>query len=327
MIEAEADDAVVDEEVEAVVDTKVDDKVEAKVETKVDGAVDAKAEETTEEKAYWPSDWREKAAEHYSAGSKTAYNKELKRLKNIVDPAGLYGMYREAESKITSGNMIHKPGKNATEDDLKAYHKALGAPDKASDYIDNLVLSNEQVIGDDDKETAKSFAEEMYKAGANQQTMNTAMDWYYANQEATAAALDDSDEQTKYNSERELKEEFGGAFKRRTANISSLFAQAPGGSDLENGESLYARLIGGRMADGTIIGNDPDMIRLLVSLAGDANPAAAIMEEGMGTTKAVDQEIKDIEKIMRTDKRDYFKNYATRYQELLTARDKISAHE
>ena len=328
MIEVEADAAVVDDKVEDKVEDKVDYKVvDQKVEDKVDDKVEEKVDDKTEEAdQYWPKDWREKAAAHYAGDSKTAYTKELKRLKNIVDPAGLYGMYREAEGKITSGNMIHKPGKNATEEDMKAYHKSLGAPDTAEDYVKDLVLADEQVLGDDDKALALGFAGEMYKAGASQQVMNTAMDWYYANQEAIAAAQDDSDEKVKYDSEKELKEEFGPAFKRKTSNISSLFVQAPGGSDLSNGDSLYARLIGGRMADGTIIGNDPDMIRLLVHLAGDANPAAAIMEEGMATTKAVDQEIKDIEKIMRTDKRDYFKNYAGRYQELLAAREKIAAH-
>ena len=234
-------------------------------------------------------------------------------------------MYREAEGKITSGNMIHKPGKNATEDDMKAYHKALGAPDKVEDYVENLALSNGQVLGDDDKELATVFAGEMYKAGASQQIMNAAMDWYYANQESSAAQIDENDEQKKWSAEEELKEEYGPAFKRKTANISSLFAQAPGGTDLENPESLYSRLVAGRLSDGTIIGNDPDMIRLLVSLAGDANPAASVMEDGMGTAKSVEQEIKEIEKIMRTDKRDYFKNYADSYSELLEVRDKIAA--
>ncbi len=169
------------------------------------------------------------------------------------------------------------------------------------------------------------FAQNMHEAGLNQDQMNKAMGWYYEQQEALAAQQDDFDEQTRYEAERELKEEFGAAFKRKTAGIAGLFTETPGGPDVSNPDSLYARLIGGRLADGTLVGNDPDVVRWLTSLAGDVNPAAQTLPDGMGSSKSVEDEIAEIEKVMRSNKREYFKKHAGRYAELLEVREKMKA--
>jgi len=291
---------------------------------KTEDKVEAKTEEKSEEKAdYWPKDWREQVAKHASAGNEKVYDRELKRLQRVTDPAAIYGNYREAETKISSNKAIFKPGKDATEDDIKAYHKALGVPEKPEDYIENLKLPHDQTIGDEDLEVANEFAQEMHQAGANQEVMNKALNWYYERQELAAAAQDDADEAQKHAAQEELKEEYGASYNRRTAGIASLFAEAPGGTDVANGDSLYSRLIGGRLSDGSLVGNDPDVVRWLANLAGDVNPAGVTLPDGLGTTQSVNDEIKSIEKIMRTDKREYFKNHAGRYAELLEARQKI----
>src|SRR5574342_335296 len=77
-------------------------------------------------KSDWPDNWRERLAEHYAAGDKKRYNQELKRLQRITDPVGVYGMYREMESKFTSGGLIKLPGKDAKPEEVEAFHKALG---------------------------------------------------------------------------------------------------------------------------------------------------------------------------------------------------------
>ena len=87
--------------------------------------------------------------------------------------------------------------------------------------------------------------------------------------------------------------------------------------------------MGVRMADGSIIGNDPDMVRFLVALALDKNPVASVVEDGDQTGKSVDTEIASIEKRMREDRSAYFKDEKTqaRYRELIGARDKIQARK
>lgn len=285
------------------------------------------AESKDGDKPYWPADWREKAAAHYAAGDAKAQARELKRLQGVTDPAGLFGMYRELESKWTSGGLIKKPGKDAKPEEIAEFNKSLGVPEKIDDYFKDLKLDNGAVLGDMDMPVAKSFAEAAHKAGIPPAGVHAALNWYFANQESQAAALDEMDDTFRREAETELKEEFGPALRRKTNAIATLFAQAPGGTDLQNNASLYARLMGGRTSDGKIIGNDPAIVRWLVGMVQEVNPAISVVEDGDQSGKGVDAEIAEIEKVMRTDRRRYDKELAPRYAQLLAARDRIQARK
>jgi hypothetical protein len=188
-------------------------------------------------------------------------------------------------------------------------------------------LENGAVIGEADKPLVDAFAQAVHKAGAPPQVLNAALNWYFKNQEDQAAAMDEADETFRVEAERALKDDLGPAFKRKVNAIGSLFDIAPGGPDIKNEKSLYARLMGGRTADGKIIGNDPDVVRFMMALALDRNPAATVVEDGDQSGKSIDAEIRDIEQVMRTDRRRYDKEFAPRYGELLAARDKVRARQ
>jgi hypothetical protein len=278
-------------------------------------------------KPYWPEDWRQKVAEHVGAGDKKAVDREIKRLQRFTDPNGIYAMARELESKLGRGGLVKVPGADAKPEEVAEFHKALGVPEKPEGYLKDVKLDNGAVLGDNDKPVAASFAEAMHSVGAPPAAVNAALNWYFKSQEAQAEALDVADDEFRTESERALKEEFGNAYKRYTTSIQSLFASAPGGMDANAEGSLFARLMGGRMADGRIIGNDPDMVRFLVSLAREVNPAATVTESAGATGKGLEDEIREIEKFMRKSRREYFKDehMQARYQELLGARAKIQA--
>jgi hypothetical protein len=296
--------------------------------TGADSETDDKAkEEAKPAKTDWPADWREKWAEHASAGDKKAYKKELARLQRITDPAGVYGMYRELEGRFTGGGLVKLPGKDAKPEEVKAFHTALGVPEKPEGYMEHIKLESGAVIGEADKPMLNSFTEALHKAGAPPSAVNAAANWYYQRQEAIAAEVDEQDEAFRREAEKTLKEELGPAFKRQTNAISHLFATAPGGADAKNANSLYSRLVGGRTADGKLIGNDPEVMRWLISMVNEVNPAATVVEDGRQGGKSLDDEISGIEKIMRENRREYDQKHATRYGELLAAREKIQARQ
>jgi len=274
-------------------------------------------------KAYWPTDWREKAAEHIAAGDKKAYDRELKRLQRITDPAGLYGAYRELDNRLNGGGLIKVPGKDAKPEEIANFHKALGVPEKAEDYLKDLKLENGAVIGDADKPMVAGFTEALHKSGAPPAAVQAAINWYYKQQEDAAAAIDQADDDFQRESQAALKEEWGPALKRELAGIKTLFKAAPGGADDKNPKSLYARLVSGRTADGKIIGNDPDMLRWLVSLV---TPAEKNVEEGIQNGMTLEAEKEKIEQIMRTDRPLYNKQYAARYGEILAKLGRVQAH-
>lgn len=270
-------------------------------------------------------DWRKEIAEHHAAGDKKAYTKELKRLEGISDPKAIWGMYRELESRFTSGGLIKIPGKDAKPEDVQAFNKALGVPEKPDEYTKDLTLENGAVVGEVDKPYVDSFAEYMHKANARPAEFKAALNWYYAQQEANAARMDEEDEEHQRESIKALKEDYGPSYDRRIRSIGSIFASAPGGADANNEKSVYARLMGGRTADGRLIGNDPDIIRWFDGLRGEINPAASVVEDGDQSGKSIEDEIKAIEKIMREDRKTYNRDYANRYAELLAVREKVRA--
>lgn len=328
LAELEIDDDNSDDD-KAADDKQVEDKAAVeKQEPKVEDPVkkDGTAEKE-EKKSSWPDDWRELAAKHYAAGNEKAYKKELARLQRITDPSGLYGMYRELEGKFTSGGLVKLPGKDAKPEDIAAFHKALGVPEKPEDYLNEIKLEKGVVIGDADKPMLSSVLDTVHKAGGTPQVVNAIVNWYYSQQEENAAKLDEADDAFRHEAMAALKEEYGSSFRRKTSAIAPLFAQAPGGTDIKNENSLFARLLGGRTADGKIIGNDPDIVRFLVGLAQEINPSATVTEDGDQSGKSVNDEIAEIEKIMRTDRREYDRKYANRYLELLQVRDKIQTRQ
>ncbi len=275
-----------------------------------------------ETKETWPKDWRERIARHASAGDEKAFKKEMKRLERITDPAGIYGSFRDLEAKFSEGGLVKIPGKGAKPEEIVAFAKQLGWGDKPDEMLSQIKLDDGLEMGSEDKPVVASFVAAVHGATSAQEFTNRAANWYFKQQEAAAAALDEADDEFRRESETALKEELGPAFKRNINAIGSIFAQAPGGADIKNEKSLYARLMGGRTADGRVIGNDPDMVRFLLSMVSEINPAATVVEDGNQSGESIEAEIKKIEGIMRTDRRDYDKNYAARYTELLAVREK-----
>ena len=323
--EAEAGDAAVAAAAAADEGVAEDGKTEKEaVETIASPKKIGKFAKEAEDKPYWPEDWREKSAAHVAAGDDKVYQKELKRLERITDPTGVYSMARELEAKFSQGGLVKIPGKDAKPEDVEAFNKALGVPEKPEDYFKDIKLENGAVIGEMDKPVADSFAAAVHEAGATPAVVNKAMNWYFQNLEEQAAALDESDDQFQTEARQALKDEYGPAFNRYTGSIPSLFVSAPGGTDVEAEGGLVGRLLSGRMADGKIIGNDPDMLRWLVAQAREINPVATVTEGGEQGGKSLEMELGEIAKFRRENKSAYFKDekMQARERELIDAQAK-----
>jgi hypothetical protein len=298
--------------------------------TGADAEAEAKAKEdkaAEEHKPYWPDDWREKLAEYKSAGDKKLYKKELDILKRYTGPEGIYGSKRDGDTRFSEGGLIKVPGKDAKEEEIKEFQKVLGWTEKPEEMLDRIVLADGAVLGDDDKPVLKEFLAAVYGATSAAEFASKATNWHLARQEQAAADMDDADDEFRRESETAIKEEWGPAFKRRSNAIGSIFATAPGGVDVKNEDGLFARLMGGRMADGKRVGNDPDMLRWLDSIRGEINPAASVVEDGAGT-QSVEAELEKIKGLRKTDPQKYWANDTQkREQELYAALEKIQVRQ
>ncbi len=287
-----------------------------------------KGEEPAKEpdKPYYPEDWRETYAAKIAGDDEKAEKRILKKMKRYIDPPALFSKAWELDAIFSEGGLVKIPGKDAKEDDVAAFNKAMGVPEKAEDYFKDIKLDNGAVIGEADKPLAESFAAAVHKMGATPDVVSAGMNWYFSNMEEQAAVLDESDNKFRVESNQELKDEYGPAFSRYTNSISSLFSTTPGGTDVDAEGSLIGRLLGGRMADGKIIGNDPDMVRFLVSMSRELNPVATVTEGGDQSGMSLEAELKEIQGLRKTNKREYYsEKVQAREQELLDAQAKHRA--
>jgi len=275
----------------------------------------------------WPEDWRERLAEHRSAGNDGEYKKELRRLEKVSDPALIYGSYRDMENTWHSRGLIKVPGKDANEKEVADYRKALGVPEKADAYFEQAKIADGFVLGDADKADLADFAKVAHDVGAPQPVMDAIINKYLEVKEDQQTEQDEADYAFRVEAQRALKDELGASYTRATQSVKNLFATAPGGANPDNSESLFARLLAGRTADGTLIGNDPDFIKWAASLAYEINPAMSVVEDAGDGGKRIEDELKDISKLRRENRAAYNKDtrLQERERELLDAQSKIQA--
>lgn len=275
----------------------------------------ATAESTTTTQATqegpWGNDWREKLAGEDA--------KKLERLGRFASPEALLEAHEQAAKKISEGlKPKAKPGDKATDDDWKAYRQEMGIPEAVDDYVKAIPMPDGRQIGEDDAPVLKFFSEKALARGVAPADMGILVDAYYAMQEESVANVEKADADFKREGIAALKKEFGGDYDANVAAMRPYF-------DSVN-EELFGNLFGGRMADGSKIGDHPDIVRFFVAKAVAENPLATIVPSGGSGAQALENEIKSLEERMGKDRDAWFKDEKAqaRLQQLYDARDKVA---
>lgn len=259
----------------------------------------------------WADDWRQQIAGDDK--------KALERLGRFTTPAEIFKSLREAEKKISEGvKPLSKPDEKATEEEWASYRKAAGIPDSVDDYVKAIELSDKREIGSDDKPVIAAFAERAIKNGVSPKDMAPLIEEYYAMQEEMVAQQAEKDAEFKASSMQGLREEWGGDFKANINSMRPYFETV--------NPALFDNLMGGRLADGTVIGNHPDVIKFFAAKALQENPAATIVPAGGNQMESIDTEIKSIKAQMGDPSSSYWKDTAMqdRYRKLVAAKEKLS---
>lgn len=260
----------------------------------------------------WPDDWRQQIAGDDK--------KALERLGRFASPNDIFKSFREVEKKVSDGvKPLARPGEKATDEEWAVYRKAANIPDKVDDFVKAIVLPDKRQIGDDDKPIVNAFAERALKKGIAPADLAEMVDEFYAIQEETENQRAEKDAEFKTTALQSLREEWGGDFKGNINSMRPYFESVDG--------KLFDNLMGGRLADGTKIGDHPDMIRFFVAKALQENPAATVVPAGGNQIETIESEIKTLEKRMRDDRQAWFKDTAAqaRYQKLIEAQEKLSS--
>jgi hypothetical protein len=263
---------------------------------------------STEGSAAAAPDWRDQLA-----GDDLRLRERLNR---FASPADLARSYRSLEQKLSSGEYRRDLPDTATDEEKAAWRKELGIPDKADGYA--VELPEGLVLGKDDQPVVDLFRQFAHERNYTPRQFNEALTWYYETQDALASQREDADAAFRQQSEDALRAEYGADFRRNMNVLGSVRDSMP--------EDLAARLLAGRLADGTKIGNDPAFIRWMVSLGLELNPASTLVPATAANAGAsIATELESIARLRVENPEKYWKDnkLLERERELIEAQMKM----
>ena len=236
----------------------------------------------------WRDDWREKMA-----GGDA---KELTRLQRFKSPVDVNNSRRELERKMSSGEVKAKLAEGATDEQVAAWRKDNGIPEKPDGYLEKLTKG--LVIGDADKPVVDAFLGRVHGKNADPAVVADVLDWYYEQQAQAVASQSETDAEYRSASTAALGAEWGGEFERNIKSIKAFLDAAP---PTEDGVPLKSLLMDARLGDGTRLGDNPAALRWLAGLAAEANPAGFVAPNGGSQTDALQTEMDGMKTRMRDD--------------------------
>jgi hypothetical protein len=249
----------------------------------------------------------------------------LKRLSRYNTPGDAAKALIEAQNALTKRDegMIKVPGKDASEEDIAKFNKALGIPESTDKYEITIQPPEGMEVSDADKAFLGGITERLHAKGgwlATPEGINAAHGFYYEMMQENAANMAAAAITHAKRNDELLKTEWGSEHKINMAYANSaLTSYVPSGKAEE--------LLNLQLADGTMLGAHADFIKMMAS-AGRAtteDPAfLATLNGGESMSESGrDAEIKRIEGLRHTDQKAYDKEF-TRYQTLLEQRRRAS---
>lgn len=240
-------------------------------------------------------------------------------LGRIPSEKALVEQVKKHNDDLKGGKYLKPLPENPTDEEVTAWRKATGVPEKFEDY--HSALPDGLIVGEEDKPYVDKFMENMFGANAPPALVNAALETYYGILEDQASAEVAAAKAAESSSIELLREEWGPEYKRNLNVMHGYLDTLP--------EPVADAFRHGRGADGIPLGYNPDVLRWLAAQALEANPVATVVPgAGANQASAIADEIINIEKLMGNRQSTYWKGpeaakLQARYLELVTARDRI----
>ena len=259
-------------------------------------------------KGPWPDNWRQ-----VYAGEDA---KKLKPLERFASPQAAFDALLAAQQRIRSGELLSVLPKDATPAQIKEWRTERGIPEKPDGY--DVKVEGAQW---DDKQEAALARLQQTAHGLNMEPgqVKAVAQWLKAETDTRAELQAGEDENDRKAGEDSLRVEWGPEYRRNVNLVNNLLDLAPKG--------LKERIQGARLSDGKGLGNDPDVLRWLTSVALQLNPQPTLTGGGTANLNSIEDEIKGLEKRMASDRKGYFQDEKAqgRYRELLEVRQRLKA--
>lgn len=256
-------------------------------------------------------DWREKL----SGGDE----KVLKQLERYASPDAVAKALVETKRKISAGEFKRPLSSDATPEEVAAWRQENGIPEAPDKY--EIKLSDGLVIGDEDKPFVDGFLKIAHEVNATPETVNKLLDWFFDSQDEQIAKAEEADTKFRAEATELLRSEWGADFKTNINLVNGLLDSAPQG--------LKQNLFEARLADGTVLGNNPEVLKFLAGVAREINPIATVVPgAGAGAATAIADELAKLTKMSGDPNSEYWKGPSAeknqaRMRQLLDAQDRM----
>jgi hypothetical protein len=300
------DDTVVsDADVSAQDKTPVADAKPADKGTAFD--VDDTDDAAADKAGKWPEDWRDKFA--------NGDDKVMARLKRFASPDNVLKAWLESDKRIRSGQFKKALADDATPEEVAAWKKENGLPEKAEDYaFDDL--GDGYVLSEDDKPMLDGFKEVAFAKNISPADAKDLVKWFKQQEDAAVIQRAEADNAAKIEAIEDLRAEYGSEFRANMSAGKNLLVTMFGG------EEPVAEFLSARLPDGSVLGNNPGLMKPLIAYAKEHFDAGLM--PGGGAAKAEEDEFATIERKMKEDFDAYQRDLEmqARYLELLERRQR-----
>ena len=201
----------------------------------------------------WPEDWRDKLA----GGDD--------KLKNLLSRYTAPDAFAKAFKELRAAYDSRKPVKdeaaelpeNPTDEQIAAYRKAKGVPEKPEDYEFEVPEGKE--LSDGEYDILMDFAKAMHEKNMPASAVKEISSWFLEYEDIVAQKNADNAYKARLETEEKLRAEWGGDY-RANVNLMANTLQEHLGS---NASAFLSQ----QLMDGTRIGDNETFIRLMADLS------------------------------------------------------------
>jgi hypothetical protein len=229
----------------------------------------------------WGDDWR--------AGLSRGDDARLKRLERYATPDAVADALFSAQDRIRAGGRAPALADDATPEEIAAYRKLVGIPDKADGY--GLAFPESLKPSEADTAGLAAFQEYMHAKHIPPAAAKAAFDFYTQSSEAGRAKAAEAAQEINLQNVAELRKEYPGREFKRNMTIAEEFL----GRHFEGSEEALDAVLGATLPSGVTIKNYAPFIKGLVAMARSyADDEALIGGDGGGGGKSMDDEYKEL---------------------------------
>jgi len=203
----------------------------------------------------WPDDWRERSA----AGDEKA----LARLKRYASPENVAKALLQTQDRLRSGNFVGTVPEDASPEEIAAFRKQAGIPDKPEGY--GLEFPKEMEVTDADKAELGVYAAQMHAAHVPPAYAKAALKAFVDLREQAMQRRHEAVQDLVVASQADLRSEYGRDYSRYVGRdgkggIANEFLAQHFGEDAP-------ALLGTELPSGLKLGQDPRFVRGIIKMA------------------------------------------------------------